>query len=134
MERFTARCATGQRYRLAEGPVWDGVGKRVLWVDIAAGVVHVGTLRDGTVVPSGVHHVDTTVGAVAVAEDGALLVAGHQGVHLLSASGLATLLVTTAIDDLSPEQLSAHPGSGALFTADVDACGLLTNTWREGTP
>ena len=90
MTTFTARCATEQRYRLAEGPVWDGVGNRVLWVDIPAGAVHVGTLRDGTVVPTAVHHVDTTVGAVAVAADGALLVAGHQAVHLLSASGVVT--------------------------------------------
>ena len=88
---WTARRATEQRYRLAEGPVWDGVRDRVLWVDIPAGAVHVGTLDDdGTVVPTAVHHVDTTVGAVAVAGDGALLVAGHRCVHLLSASGATT--------------------------------------------
>ena len=98
MRTFIARCATEQRYRLAEGPVWDGVGDRVLWVDIPAGAVHVGRLRDGVVVPTTVHHVDTTVGAVAVASDGALLVAGHHSVHMLSASGVVTEVASLIAD------------------------------------
>ena len=43
--------------------------------------------------------------------------------------GLDTLLISTAIDDLSPAQLAANPGSGALFTAEVNARGLPTSTW-----
>ena len=99
METFTARRATEQRYRLAEGPVWDGVGNRVLWVDIPDGAVHVGELHDGSIVPTAAHHVDTTVGAVAVAADGALLVAGHRNVHLLSASGVATEVARLVPED-----------------------------------
>jgi sugar lactone lactonase YvrE len=44
---------------------------------------------------------------------------------------LDVLLISTAIDDLSPAQLAAHPQSGALFTAQVDARGLPTSVWRR---
>lgn len=90
MRKFVATCATEQRYRLAEGPVWDDVNERVLWVDIPAGDVHVGELQGSVVVPTTVYHVDTTVGAVAVAADEGLLVAGHQVVYLVDKSGAST--------------------------------------------
>jgi sugar lactone lactonase YvrE len=92
MRTFLAQCATDQRYQLAEGPVWDAAEERLLWVDIPAGDVHIGELRGSRIVPTATHHVDTTVGAVAVADRG-LLVAGHQSVHLLSEAGGATDVV-----------------------------------------
>lgn len=98
MRRFEAQRATDERYRLAEGPVWDPAEQRVLWVDIPAGNVHTGELRGDRVVPTAAHHVDVTVGAVAVAPDGGLLVAGHRAVHLLSGDG-----ATTEIARLIPE-------------------------------
>lgn len=88
MKKFTARCATDQRYLLAEGPVWDAVNERVLWVDIPAGDVHVGELLGSRVVPRASYHVDITVGAVAAAADRGLLVAGHHSVYLLSEDGI----------------------------------------------
>jgi sugar lactone lactonase YvrE len=66
-------------FQLAEGPLWDGTRDRLLWVDIHAGTVHEGVLDGGRVVPRRVlHQSDGMVGAVAVAEDGTLLVAEQE--------------------------------------------------------
>lgn len=69
---------TPARFTLAEGPLWDGPRGRLLWVDIAAGTVWEGSFeasgfRHGEVLSSG-----GLVGAVAVADDGRLLVAGTE--------------------------------------------------------
>jgi sugar lactone lactonase YvrE len=90
VKEFVAHHATDERYQLAEGPVWDPAGERVLWVDIPAGDVHVGELAGARVVPRASYHVDTTVGAVAAAPGDGLLVAGHHCVFRLAASGAAT--------------------------------------------
>jgi sugar lactone lactonase YvrE len=87
MRRFTAVRATDQRYQLAEGPVWDDCGERILWVDIPAGDVLAGELRGSAIVPTAAYHVDKTVGAVALAGDQGLVVAGHHSVFLVDAAG-----------------------------------------------
>jgi sugar lactone lactonase YvrE len=48
-------------------------------------------------------------------------------------AALDRLLISTAIDDLTSEQLAAHPDSGCLFLADVDATGLPTVPWQAPT-
>ncbi|WP_103340780.1 SMP-30/gluconolactonase/LRE family protein [Amycolatopsis sp. CA-126428] len=48
--------------------------------------------------------------------------------------GLDTLVITTAIDDLDETARAAHPRSGALFTARVDATGLPATAWRSSAP
>lgn len=75
-------------FQLAEGPVWDATRDRLLWVDIYAGTVHEGGL-DGTQVVERriLHHSDGMVGAVAVAEDGTLLVAEQEVVVALAPDG-----------------------------------------------
>ncbi len=90
MKEFTAHCATAARYRLAEGPVWDTINNRVLWVDIPAGDVHEGVLQGARIIPTAEHRVDVTVGAVALAPDRGVLVAGHHDVWLLSDAGAVT--------------------------------------------
>jgi sugar lactone lactonase YvrE len=68
-------------YGLAEGPLWDAARERVLWVDINAGEVHAGTLRDGVIGDAApLIGFDETVGAVVGAENGQLLVAGARSV------------------------------------------------------
>ena len=80
--------ASAGPFLLAEGPLWDPVGQRVLWVDIHAGTVHQGVLEDGHVVPGGVlHSSDGMVGAVALAEDGTVLVAEQEVLLALLPSG-----------------------------------------------
>ena len=75
-------------FLLAEGPVWDAPRNRLLWVDIHAGTVHQGTL-DGTRVAPGpvLHRSAGMVGAVAVAEDGTLLVAEQEVLSVVGTDG-----------------------------------------------
>jgi sugar lactone lactonase YvrE len=74
----TATPATTERFRLGEGPVWDAPRDRLLWVDIEGGAVLVGVLDGGAVTVTERIGFDTMVGAVAVAEDGTLLVAAQE--------------------------------------------------------
>lgn len=75
--------ATTEVFLLAEGPVWDAARNRLLWVDIVAGSVLEGTLDDGQIQVARRHQFDGTVGAVTVADDGTLLVAGQENLVLL---------------------------------------------------
>ena len=75
------RSATDEKFQLAEGPVWDPVRQRLLWVDILGGAVLEGILDDGRIEVTARHTFDGMVGAVAVAEDGTLVVAGQE--HLV---------------------------------------------------
>lgn len=75
-------------FQLAEGPLWDAARTRLLWVDIHAGTVHEGGLDGAQVVRDRVlHRSDGMVGAVAVAEDGTLLVAEQEVLVALPAGG-----------------------------------------------
>ena len=84
----TAQAATDLAHHLGEGPTWDPVRERLLWVDIMDGIVHEGRLTaDGRI-----DHVESfpfpdTAGAVAVAEDGAMVVAGTHRLHYRDADG-----------------------------------------------
>ena len=73
--------------QLAEGPVWDVARQRLLWVDILAGSVLEGTLRDGQIEVTLRHHFDGMVGAVTVADDGAILVAAQEHLVVLDPDG-----------------------------------------------
>ncbi len=75
-------------FLLGEGPFWDAPRNRLLWVDIHAGTVHQGTLDGTRVVPGPVLHRSAgMVGAVAVAEDGTLLVAEQEVLVAVGADG-----------------------------------------------
>ena len=75
VRRISSAPATPADYALAEGPVWDGRGERLLWVDIPAGAVIVGELEAARIRERERITLGGTVGAVALAEDGGLLVA-----------------------------------------------------------
>jgi sugar lactone lactonase YvrE len=79
--------ATREAFRLAEGPLWDADRSRLLWVDILAGAVLEGTLDDGRIEVTGRHDFDGMVGAVAVADDGTLLVAAQEGLAVVRPDG-----------------------------------------------
>ncbi|SDS67456.1 SMP-30/gluconolactonase/LRE family protein [Actinoplanes derwentensis] len=84
--RYTARPATGTCHFLGEGPVWDHARQRLLWVDIMAGHVHEGRLGD-RIEPVRTWSFDRSVGAVAVAENGDLLVAERETLTRVHADG-----------------------------------------------
>ncbi|MBD3943896.1 SMP-30/gluconolactonase/LRE family protein [Microbacterium sp. NEAU-LLC] len=84
----TAEPATDEPQFLGEGPTWDPIRERLLWVDIMAGAVHVGRLHDdGRVEPQSRIQTPDSAGAVAVAADGALVVAGTSRLHYVSGDG-----------------------------------------------
>jgi sugar lactone lactonase YvrE len=80
IKQFQARPAGADAYVLGEGPVWDPERQRLLWVDIVAGAVFAGALEAeaGTIMVTDSWSFPHMVGAVAVAEDGTLLVAGQE--------------------------------------------------------
>jgi sugar lactone lactonase YvrE len=82
--------ATTETFQLAEGPVWDTARHRLLWVDIPAGTVFEGALRDGGIGIDRRHRFDGTVGAVTVAEDGTLLVAAQEKLIFVGLDGSRT--------------------------------------------
>lgn len=87
-------------HELAEGPVWDPVHERVLWVDILGGRVHEGRLRSGSVEVGTTHRFDATVGAVVPAADGSLLVADHHRLTRVAPDGGRTS---------GPDHFADHP-------------------------
>jgi sugar lactone lactonase YvrE len=95
---YAASAATAAIYDLAEGVIWDDRAGLVRWVDIWAGRVLSGRLE--TTDLHGTRIVETTeivighpdgaaqtAGAVALAEDGGLLVAAARGLATISPAG-----------------------------------------------
>ena len=82
------RVATDEAFDLAEGPVWDPIRERLLWVDIRRGTVLVGALNpDGTISIEDRVQAPGMVGAVAVSEAGDWILAGERGILIRSADG-----------------------------------------------
>lgn len=79
--------ATDAVYELAEGILWDDRASLVRWVDIWKGRVLSGTLHDGRISDIRSVELGQTAGAVALAEDGGVLVAAARGLATVSSSG-----------------------------------------------
>ena len=97
----TAEQVTEPVFELAEGPVWDAPRERLVWVDILGKAVHTGRLGTGSVEIGPSHRFESYVGAVAVADDGSLLVAEDQ--HL-------TRVAPDATRTSGPDLFADHPG------------------------
>jgi len=94
------RAATEESFDLAEGPVWDPVRERLLWVDIRRGTVLVGELHDdGTISIEDRVQTPGMVGAVAVSQAGDWILAGERGILTRTASGALSAGPTVLADD-----------------------------------
>jgi sugar lactone lactonase YvrE len=82
-----AKPATHSVYGLAEGPVWDGLRERVIWVDLNAGEVHFGKLRGDQINPGEFLTFADTVGAVVCSPTGELLIAGSDTLRTVAVDG-----------------------------------------------
>jgi sugar lactone lactonase YvrE len=87
VKKYTARVATQQQHLLGEGPLWDPIRDRVLWVDVDRGEVHSGRLAGDAIEAGPVLTFPETVGAVVCAPDGTLLVAGRRALFTVLPSG-----------------------------------------------
>jgi len=87
MIEYRARPASDEHYELAEGPYWDAPRERLLWVDILRGLVLEGTVAGDRVQVSREHRFEGMVGAVVVADDGSLLVAGQERLVVIEPDG-----------------------------------------------
>ena len=127
------------RAELAEGPVWDAAGKRLVWVDIMAGRVH---LFDPATGKCRTLAVNRPVGAAVLAREGGLVVALPEGFSRLD---LETGTVTPFAPLPSPQPdvrmndgkcdrtgrfwagtmaLDERAGAGALYR--LDPTGVVT--------
>lgn len=87
MTVFTASPGTSADYELAEGVLWDDRAERVRWVDIWKGRVLSGALDGRRIMDIDVIELGQTAGAVALADDGGLLVAAARGLATISPEG-----------------------------------------------
>ncbi|MFZ4079405.1 MAG: SMP-30/gluconolactonase/LRE family protein, partial [Microbacteriaceae bacterium] len=79
--------ATAATFDLAEGIVWDDRAGLVQWVDIREGRVLAGTLSGNEIEIVDDRHLGQTVGAVALADDGGLIIAAAHGLATVSPDG-----------------------------------------------
>lgn len=85
---YRATPVSPSAYKLGEGPVWDPLRERLLWVDIPEGKVYAGRLDPFEVIEE--WSFASFVGAVAVAEDGTLLVAEREVLTRVDPAGART--------------------------------------------
>ncbi|MFE7418426.1 SMP-30/gluconolactonase/LRE family protein [Rhodococcus sp. NPDC057529] len=92
MRSVSATVASTETYLLAEGPAWDPLRRRVLWVDIDGHRVCEGRVVPGrtAIECTAVHRFAGTVSAVAAAADGRLLVAEQETLTVLDTAGRRT--------------------------------------------
>ncbi|MCK2218734.1 SMP-30/gluconolactonase/LRE family protein [Actinomadura sp. ATCC 31491] len=126
---FTAVPASAGVHALGEGPVWDAARERLLWVDITAGAVHEGRLDPGTgqVTPTARHDFGSTVGAVAVAADGTLIVAERHTLTRLDPDGARAELARVL-----PLDARSRLNDGAVDPAGRFLVGSLAQDGRHG--
>jgi len=88
---FTAALpATEATFDLSEGVIWDDRAELVRWVDIREGRVLAGRIVGNRIDIVDDRRLGQTVAAVALAEDGGLLVAGAHGLATISPEGVVS--------------------------------------------
>jgi sugar lactone lactonase YvrE len=139
---------------LSNGLAWSTDGTRMYSVDSTSHTVYVRThdvdrrvhltvpegFPDGIAVDAEDHLWVAVWGAGAVhryAPDGALVdrlampTALHTSAIAFAGDDLRTLVITTAQQHLTDEQLAEYPDSGRLFTVRTDVAGLPPTAWEK---
>lgn len=116
---------------LPEGPVWDPDRERLLWVEIRSGQVFDAALADGGLADLQVREFDSTVGAVLLADDGGLVVAGARHVHYFDPSGEIRRSIRV-IDDGAAGRLNdaTVDPRGRVLVGTAPASGVRDNAQR----
>jgi sugar lactone lactonase YvrE len=110
-----AVAATDEGYDLAEGVIWDDRAQLVRFVDIWKGRVLAASLRDRRLEIVDELVLGQTAGAIALAEDGGLLIAAARGLAAVSPDGAVSF---------GPDLLGSR-GNARLNDAAVDPQGRL---------
>lgn len=117
--------ATDATFELGEGPSWDPRRGLLRWVDIEVGAVLEGRLTAGGVEVTGRRVHDGTVGAVVVAEDGTLLLAGTDRLVVVRPDG-------TVVDG---PVVTPRPDAHRCNDGATDPAGrFVVGTIRRGAP
>lgn len=119
--------ATEPVYDLAEGILWDDRASVVRWVDIRNGCVLAGSLENGRLVNIQTVDLGQTAGAVALCEDGGLLVAAARGLASISPAGAISFG-----PDLLGERLNVRFNDGAVDPHGRFVVGTLSLGQPDG--
>lgn len=87
MKTFTCSVATAETFDLGESVIWDDRAQLVRWVDIRDGRVLAGQLIGDRIQVVDDRHIGQTVGAVALTDDGGLLLAAAHSLATVSPDG-----------------------------------------------
>jgi sugar lactone lactonase YvrE len=131
MDMVTAEVvlANAEICTLGEGPVWDAARNRLLWVDIRRGTVFAGALQeDGRVEILERIEFDETVGAVAVAAAGELLIAGAEEILVRDNDGNVTRGPRVLPQDCGRRLNDGKPDPAGNFIVGSLSLGLPSST------
>ena len=123
-----AIAATAAVYDLAEGVIWDDRASLVRWVDIWKGTLLSGRLVDGRIADIAQQQLGQTVGAVALCDDGGLLVAAARGLATVSPEG-----VISFGPDLLGDRGNVRLNDGTVDPQGRFVLGSLSLTDETGT-
>jgi sugar lactone lactonase YvrE len=136
------------RAMIGEGPVWHARRQRLLWVDVAAGLIHALDPRTGTVTTQ---QVGQPVGSIAPTHDGGLVVAVRDGFGLFPADDeKLDVLLETEKDNAANRMndgkcdcfgrfwagsmaVDHTPGAGTLYRLESSGDGLTVSAQVSGS-
>jgi sugar lactone lactonase YvrE len=120
MRRYAARAATDALHALGEGILWDEASGVLRWVDITNGTAHSALLDGQHIGRADAVVLDDTVGAVACAVDGGLLIAGSRDLITVDPQGRVTGRIP-----LIPDGRASRLNDGAVDPAGRFLVGTL---------
>lgn len=124
MSVTVAKVASHDPYLLGEGPSWDPVDGRLLWVDIVRGAVFEGKFAaDDSLDVKTLVTLPETIGAATSAADGTILIAGAKRVYRRSPDGTVEAGPQLISDDDDERRLNdGKPDpSGAFVVGTLNA-------------